>query len=877
MCLLSPLSFALLNAISSTLNISSPERKSDAEFQKILDTFVGDKETVLTGNLPDLLVGYEADHNTKILDEADFGGVRSLCDQYPDLELGPTDLFAFLQAVLNRDTSSRSDSPPSPSPIPHSTSMPPSSFKAAQATPDQPISRRRRHSDRIKSPSDSSSSSSGDEADVRPRGHRQTSAPPRTFPSSSNAAPAPPNGWQPIRKKTLSDPNRSDGSVNSPLSSRVRAAPPSAYGGFARPSPASRRRRGSSGGPDQYDDDRKSPEPNNMPRSVSSASMATTSPPAWQARYDSRPTSPSSQADEVDNTSFHSRAKSPGTEGDDEPDHAEPNTFIPAGQHEDEEDIYEELDEVDMDIMGQGVRSDTLNPRLSRISTESTNSLRTSHDTVARLRKENTELLRKLKETEKTLAVQGAENERLYEDLQARLEEAQSEIAQRRKDEKDMKGKDRAQLIQISGFEADIMSLQRSLENAKSNHASMQKMYNAQCDEAQRLRDMLRDRDEEIRTLEDSLQGQAADEEKFNREVHALESEVKRLETDLSVARQAESHLDVQKQENLALKETIDRMRFDLDEARAQAANAAGSSGHRAQASGSSGGGTLSRNLGDELSRRLMDAQKLQEESDEDEVVETVVTTQRTRKKGTRNVAQSGTTAEEPIFRIEEGIREYTDASQQTDFVAVHETQTDQPEAGPSRTRTETHEHPPAYSAEPEPINKAELISQIHPRRPGDAVESDEDVDDEYALLTNALGMRCTVIEEHIDAQKIERQKRGLPTSPRSRNRSYWSDQRKQYKSGIVNYIFYNTDNSVRDQVGKVAMCVVAAFAIGLVTGSHIYSTPTGIHARDYQLFAQMNTLAGAAGVGEGFLPMGVLGVVEQGARMIAGNGRIPT
>lgn len=37
------------------------------------------------------------------------------------------------------------------------------------------------------------------------------------------------------------------------------------------------------------------------------------------------------------------------------------------------------------------------------------------------------------------------------EDLQTRLEETQSEIAQRRKDEKEMRGKDRAQLIQISG------------------------------------------------------------------------------------------------------------------------------------------------------------------------------------------------------------------------------------------------------------------------------------------------------------------------------------------------------------------------------------------------------------------------------------------
>jgi hypothetical protein len=39
----------------------------------------------------------------------------------------------------------------------------------------------------------------------------------------------------------------------------------------------------------------------------------------------------------------------------------------------------------------------------------------------------------------------------LVEDLQDKLEEARAEIAQRRKDEKELKGKDRAQIIQISG------------------------------------------------------------------------------------------------------------------------------------------------------------------------------------------------------------------------------------------------------------------------------------------------------------------------------------------------------------------------------------------------------------------------------------------
>jgi hypothetical protein len=81
-------------------------------------------------------------------------------------------------------------------------------------------------------------------------------------------------------------------------------------------------------------------------------------------------------------------------------------------------------------------------------------------------------------------------------------------------------------------FEADIQSLQRSLENSKANHVNMQKMYNSQCgksmiihsmiladtiaDEAQRLRDLLRDRDEEIKDFEHAAQVHGAADEKVS-------------------------------------------------------------------------------------------------------------------------------------------------------------------------------------------------------------------------------------------------------------------------------------------------------------------------------------------------------------------------
>lgn len=88
-------------------------------------------------------------------------------------------------------------------------------------------------------------------------------------------------------------------------------------------------------------------------------------------------------------------------------------------------------------------------------------------------------------------------------------------------------------------FEAEIQSLQRSLEHARSNHTSMQKMYNSQCgeypyliivptggrlksitkitEEAARLRENLRERDDEIQQLHSEVQGHAEDEQKVCR------------------------------------------------------------------------------------------------------------------------------------------------------------------------------------------------------------------------------------------------------------------------------------------------------------------------------------------------------------------------
>ncbi|CAD6590003.1 MAG: hypothetical protein TREMPRED_005592 [Tremellales sp. Tagirdzhanova-0007] len=831
------------------------DRRSVPDLQRILDSLIGPEGFVLSANLPDVLSEYENHHDLVILDASEYDGLRTLCSQHSDLELGPKELYNFLNLIPKPRHGRSAPAIPAPR-LPHSASLPPVSFREAQSTPTQPFrAGSRRHSDRIRSPSESSSS----ESEIEPVTISGPPAPPKlqTFPSSGIPVSIQSRPLPPPRSKTLSESSR----LGLLLSTKARghAGPPSAFVGvvpFARPSPANRRRRLSAEGATFAGEAIASSsdlQPARPYDRISSNSFRITSP-SRNADLQSQPDSSISSTHGLDHTSFHARAKSPD-EGEDEQMLLIRNMQVDiinfdAGR------VEEVVDKES--FMRDKSTDDSLDPRLSRISTDSTTSLTTSHDKLQGLQRHNTELARKLKDSEKQLAVLGVENERLVEDLQDRLEEARAEVLQRRKDEKEMKGKEKAQLIQITGFEADIQSLQKSLENSKANHASMQKMYNSQCDEAQRLRDLLRDRDAVVKELEIGIQAHEADEKKSSREIKALEIAIKRLETDLSVSRQAESGLQVQKQENLALKETIDRMRFELDEASATDIKT-GSMLH--QRAGTSGPQTLSRNLGDELSRRLIEVERVRQESEEgDSVVETIVTTQRTRKIGTRiqPAENASGNSSAPLGHVEEIVREYADAATET-------------ETPPESPRESTSAMPPAYSAKPESANAVEVLEQAHPREQG----HHGDGEDEYEALVDALGVRCTILEKEIQLKKAE----SVPRDATSASKHIFSARNKSYlKPGIVNNIYYYTADSLDNQVSKLGAWTVIVFAFGIVAGSHFFGPPAGLHPRDLHLFAQMNNLAMAAGAGEGILPIGhrgLMGVVGAGAGMVAG--RVPT
>lgn len=113
---------------------------------------------------------------------------------------------------------------------------------------------------------------------------------------------------------------------------------------------------------------------------------------------------------------------------------------------------------------------------------------------------------------------------------------------------------------------------------------------------SERYRDDLRKREETIRSLREAVSLHEIETGKWAKEHETYDERISQLETELSLALEAHTQLDEQKQENMLLKETIDRMRFDMDEMRnAMTAVTTGGSGH------SSAANTMSKSLGAEL------------------------------------------------------------------------------------------------------------------------------------------------------------------------------------------------------------------------------------------------------------------------------------
>ncbi|CEQ38867.1 SPOSA6832_00319, partial [Sporobolomyces salmonicolor] len=267
-----------------------------------------------------------------------------------------------------------------------------------------------------------------------------------------------------------------------------------------------------------------------------------------------------------------------------------------------------------------------------------------SSEQVQALVRQASDLHKKWKDAEARFQASSSAYEQDQSELEARVEEVRvfppsldcggplahllrvqlhAELQAKRREEKELRNNEKQHLVQISSLEGDIAKLTKSLERSREAYDTMKRNYTTTCEEAERLRALVAETRRENRAAEEAMQNHALQVQQFDRDRELLQQAITKLEEDLLVARRAQDSLDDQKQENLMLKETIDRLRFDLDEMRVASRKSGsldnGSPGDP-NSPAKSLAASISKSLGREIANRMAEQE---EESDSEEGDET--------------------------------------------------------------------------------------------------------------------------------------------------------------------------------------------------------------------------------------------------------------
>ncbi|GAA5892067.1 hypothetical protein JCM6882_005685 [Rhodosporidiobolus microsporus] len=435
---------------------------------------------------------------------------------------------------------------------------------------------------------------------------------------------------------------------------------------------------------------------------------------------------------------------------------------------------------------------------------------------VQQLLRHANELARKLKEAETRFQANATAYEEQVSDLEGRLEEARSELQAKRKEEKDLRSVEKEHLVQINSLEADVAKLTKSLERSRESYDAMKRNYTATCEEAERLRALVAETRRENRAAEEAIQNHALQVQQFERDRDLLQQTINRLEEDLGVARRAQDSLDDQKQENLLLKETIDKLRFEIDEMRANARKSQFLDGPLAPGSpAKSLAESLSKSLGREIANQMASQDDDSESSDEgedtageDEVDDIIVTTHRRIKK--RSKKSSPASAEPVVTHVQTSVN-VCDADIQTDLTETHEmdVQTDL-----SAVNLELIAAP---AAKPEVV----VVEPLPPIKPPQELQAD---------LAKELGVDFDLVKQFVDASKTGKAQKLIAdavspplASPRRSGRWRQRIPMAHAPSVLVNAF----PNSARPYVAQVldssislVLYSASLYLLGVVTGS---------------------------------------------------------
>ncbi|CEI94314.1 hypothetical protein RMCBS344292_08526 [Rhizopus microsporus] len=227
----------------------------------------------------------------------------------------------------------------------------------------------------------------------------------------------------------------------------------------------------------------------------------------------------------------------------------------------------EEEEEVNNSNSTNNDNSNDNTNEINVIPTDDESDSQHSTQDLARYYQRSLALTNRLRSSEKSLASMARDNEDRIVQLQNRVEDMHQEVVKQRKEIQEYKGKEQKSLEQISALESHISQIQRSETDQKQVYMSIKLLFDEKCRETQQLQELLKQKEADLEKTESLLCN-------FQQEVQNLSKERKRLielqndlEQELEVSVKAHQQLAEQKSENEKLKEIIDTLKTDLDEA----------------------------------------------------------------------------------------------------------------------------------------------------------------------------------------------------------------------------------------------------------------------------------------------------------------------
>jgi len=148
------------------------------------------------------------------------------------------------------------------------------------------------------------------------------------------------------------------------------------------------------------------------------------------------------------------------------------------------------------------------------------------------------------------------------------LDELKQDLATCKKSEKDLATVSSTLRYQLTNSDDQMSRLNSRIASIEGNYHNIKLKWDEAVAESEKLRTQLNLKEEELRSANRSIQAHASDLKKWEAERLVREDHIKSLRLELQELQTTREILEEQKQANLDLKATIDRLKYELEEQR---------------------------------------------------------------------------------------------------------------------------------------------------------------------------------------------------------------------------------------------------------------------------------------------------------------------